>query len=225
MADRTVTALADVSSTGLLYAAVKNDVIYRSPDRGATWQPLDVNSVWVNEITPHPRDPATLFALTQDRGVLKTVDGGTSWVEINEGLSDHWATTLTFHPNDSDIIYVGTYAYGIFKSDNGGQSWMSVIKAPLESPAERERRLSATRDAQTRESAPAPPEAFWKCNDCHGWADATLDSFPRPTYHRAAANQRDWSGVVKRMRHRAQLAPTEEKDLIDYLNTYYGIEK
>ena len=67
-------------------------------------------------------------------GVFKSVDGGSSWSDINNGdLADlyprfcfkYTARKIIIHPNNSDIIYYLTYD-NIYKSTNAGTTWSNI---------------------------------------------------------------------------------------------------
>jgi len=217
-----VTTLAYNPRTGHLYAGVLSKGIYKSPLTGQAWQPLgDIKTHWVDEIVFHPVHQATFYAMTRNRGILKTVDGGKSWSELNDGINDEWVTTLTFDPKDSEVIYAGTHEHGIFKSINGGKTWTVLLEFALQSPAGRNEALLPKVDSNNKISIPPAPQAFKKCNGCHGWTDPLLNFHPH-TFFRMAANHRDWTGAVKRMSRRAQLLPGEETEILQHLNTYYG---
>jgi len=72
----------------------------------------------------HPLNPDTAYALTNFRGVWKTVDGGASnWIECNNGLTSQGVTYGSIHsslPNDMCVLVATA---GIFKSTDGGASW------------------------------------------------------------------------------------------------------
>ena len=73
-----------------------------------------------------PSNPQILYAGTRGSGVFKSVDGGTTWFPVNNGLviSSNWdsARGLIADPADSNILYVGM-AGGVFKSTDGGIHW------------------------------------------------------------------------------------------------------
>ncbi len=61
-------------------------------------------------------------------GMFKSVDGGKTWKEINNGLenADKNINCIAVHPSDENIVYVGTYRDGVFKSVNGGKNWSAA---------------------------------------------------------------------------------------------------
>jgi photosystem II stability/assembly factor-like uncharacterized protein len=67
------------------------DGVYRSRNGGATWQHMGLaRSEHIAEILVDPRDSSTVYVAAEgplwssggDRGVYKTVDGGTSWAHV-----------------------------------------------------------------------------------------------------------------------------------------------
>ncbi|NIW84296.1 MAG: hypothetical protein GWN18_17415, partial [Thermoplasmata archaeon] len=84
--------LASGCDVGLYGEARVNDAsvvnnIYRSPDRGVTWEPLldgDPFGAPVKRLLQHPSVPAVLVAATGS-GVWVSVDGGESWRSESDG--------------------------------------------------------------------------------------------------------------------------------------------
>ena len=104
----------------------------------------------------HPDNPAILYLSTGifDReaynsdceggvpggvGVLKSTDGGETWAEINNGLTDLYVGSLRMHPTNLQILfaatgnnacsgpYTGNIVSGLFRTTDGGASWTKVI--------------------------------------------------------------------------------------------------
>jgi hypothetical protein len=84
-----------------------------------------------------PADPGILYAGTQGiytepkgfRGLFKSIDGGASWLPVNNGLTglaDIGATitALVIAPNHSNVLYAGTSRDGIYKSVDGAATWV-----------------------------------------------------------------------------------------------------
>lgn len=66
-----------------------------------------------------------------DYGFFKSINGGSSWNRINNGLTNFYAQFLVTDPQNSGTIYAGTGG-GLFKSTNAGASWI-VINSGLTS--------------------------------------------------------------------------------------------
>ena len=59
-------------------------------------------------------------------GVYKSTNGGTSWTQVNSGLTNgEVVRAIAIHPTGPDTVYVGIYP-GVFKTTNGGTSWTAV---------------------------------------------------------------------------------------------------
>lgn len=64
-----------------------------------------------------------LYAGGQSRGLLKSVDGGATWVEANNGiLSAPQIKSISIDPGNAASILLGTYPLG-WMTPNGGQTW------------------------------------------------------------------------------------------------------
>ena len=84
-------------------------------------------STVVDGVDVHPRvkdllalPPRNLIAATS-KGLLRSGDGGRTWVRPGLGLADE-ISALAVSPNDIDVI-VAMNALGVFRSADGGQSW------------------------------------------------------------------------------------------------------
>lgn len=76
----------------------------------------------------HPLNPDTAYALTNFRGVWKTVDGGTTdWIECNNGLPATARRIVygSVHPNLPNDLCILATGVGIFKSTDGGALWVA----------------------------------------------------------------------------------------------------
>lgn len=120
-----VKSLAVAPTDGsVLYAGTGGQGIYRSTDRGLSWQATGLSGGFVYSLAVHPTDPQTVYAATWGSGVLVTTDGGASWDPRNTGLQeDLWLNSLDVDPTDGQTLYVGTHDSGVYKTTTGGASW------------------------------------------------------------------------------------------------------
>ena len=125
-------------------------VVYKTIDGGENW-----NAIWRGDnlaryILIDPRDTNVLYVSTGifDReaansnpetgdpggeGVLKSIDGGQTWTNINNGLNNLYVGTLFMHPTNPDILIAGTgnnqYSEnsGVYLTKDGGESWTQTL--------------------------------------------------------------------------------------------------
>ena len=71
-------------------------------------------------------DPMKIYAGTWGSGIYKSVDGGSSWHIINEGLGNLYVYSLAIDPLTSSTLYAGTYGDGVFKSVDEGNNWIQT---------------------------------------------------------------------------------------------------
>jgi hypothetical protein len=64
-----------------------------------------------------------------------------------------------------------------------------------------------------------PPEAFAKCNRCHGWTDPALNQTAHSLWL-MPPNRRDWNATVRRMSKPAGLTDDEARTVADFLTRY-----
>jgi len=126
--------------TSVAYAGTEPSNLYRSEDGGRSWQLLpalrDLPSEpnwsfpprpWthhVRTIALHPSDPDSLTVGIELGGVMRSRDGGTSWLDHNpQAHSD--AHLLLTNPAKPDRLYEAA-GQGIALSDDRGDSWQRL---------------------------------------------------------------------------------------------------
>jgi photosystem II stability/assembly factor-like uncharacterized protein len=115
-----------------LWAATES-ALFQSGDSGQNWQRFlhgDVLSVAVD-----PGNPLIIYAGVRYAGQFKSIDGGESWDNINEGISktsDGYPTSncFTINPSNTDEIVMSTGWIDLYKSITGGTGWF-LIAEPL----------------------------------------------------------------------------------------------
>jgi len=85
----------------------------------------DLNAI-VFAVALDSHNPQILYAGTESGGVFKSVDGGQSWFEINNGLPLYSAIlVLTPDPTSSGRMYAATDR-GVYKTVDGGTTWREM---------------------------------------------------------------------------------------------------
>jgi photosystem II stability/assembly factor-like uncharacterized protein len=115
----------DPAIPSTIYAA-RGSGIYKSTDGGENWMNTGLTA-WSFTIAIDPENPEIIYAGTLGAGISKSVDKGSTWASINNGLpADSNVRKILIDPAKPTTLYAGTYAKGIFKSANGGLNWISI---------------------------------------------------------------------------------------------------
>ena len=117
-------------------------VVYKSMNGGNTWEVIWRGDNLARYVLIDPSDVNVLYVSTGifDRegfetngiGVQKSVDGGISWKEINNGLRNLYVGSLAMHPENPQILLAGTgnntywEGAGVYLSTNGGENWKKI---------------------------------------------------------------------------------------------------
>lgn len=78
-------------------------------------------------IAVDPMTPTTIYVGTDGGGVYKSMDGGGSWVQANNGLFDLKVTALAIDWFTPSRVYVGTEDGGLFSSFDYGEKWAAPV--------------------------------------------------------------------------------------------------
>lgn len=114
----------DPSKSGRVLAATAT-AFFLSEDNAETWTNILNRPAWT--ITIDSKTPSTVYATTRTQGVFRSLDGGRTWQDINNGLTalSLGRAPVTIHPTNPQTLYVGN-AGGVFKSLDGGGHWFAV---------------------------------------------------------------------------------------------------
>jgi photosystem II stability/assembly factor-like uncharacterized protein len=125
------------------------DGVYRSLDGGATWKNMGLKgSEHIGMIAIDPRDSDVVYVAAQgplwsgggDRGLFRTVDGGSNWELILSGGEYTGVSEVYIDPRNPDVLFAvkhqrlrnvaalmnGGPESGIFKSVDSGKSWREL---------------------------------------------------------------------------------------------------
>ena len=123
------------TDTGIILVGAPEGGIWRTTNHGATWvsNTDTVISMQVSSIRFNPKTPSIVYAGTGDRdagnrnqrGVLKSTNGGVSWKLSNTGMGNRIVGMLAIDPIHSDTILAATNS-GIYRTLNAGANWTRV---------------------------------------------------------------------------------------------------
>jgi photosystem II stability/assembly factor-like uncharacterized protein len=118
----------------LVYAGT-DDGIYRSQDRGVSFERIDspMNDTPVWKVAFDPVDPNILFAGTRPATLFRSRDGGQHWQQLRADLAKECpnvriprVTSLVVDPTDHNIIWAGIEVDGVHSSVDGGETWTRI---------------------------------------------------------------------------------------------------
>jgi tetratricopeptide (TPR) repeat protein/photosystem II stability/assembly factor-like uncharacterized protein len=97
--------------------------LYRSSDRGATWESLPI-PFQADRVVSHPAIEQHLFGFPLDgERVMASVDGGETWQQLNDQTVEWMSQVSLFsNPARSELLYLVPH-YGAYRSEDGGQTW------------------------------------------------------------------------------------------------------
>jgi photosystem II stability/assembly factor-like uncharacterized protein len=148
-----------VAALGHPYGPNEERGIYRSTDGGRTFQKVLYKDAYTsgNDVKIDPSDPNVVYAaLWQQQqsfqeggsfgaasgGVFKSIDGGTTWKQLTDGLPQVLEANLAIAPGNSHVVYAmvahpdtggaaapagfGGGIVGFYKSTDAGEHWTLV---------------------------------------------------------------------------------------------------
>ncbi len=126
----------------LVWAGTEPSAVWRSEDAGASWQrsadldELPSSSEWsfpprpethhVRWIASHPTEPDRLWVAIEAGALIRTTDGGRSWIDRVPG-GPYDTHGLAVHPDAPDVLRSAA-GDGYFESDDAGQTWSSPME-------------------------------------------------------------------------------------------------
>ncbi len=113
----------DPSTSTTYYFGSSSGLVFKSTDSGATWTQIgDVSNSLINKILVHPTDSDIIFACSQNAGLYRTANGGTSWSNVTPGDGNSY--DVEFKPGDTNTVYAG--GQSVHKSTDGGASFSTI---------------------------------------------------------------------------------------------------
>ena len=109
--------------------------IYRSDDRGASFEKIDseLNDYDVWSVAIDPSAPDTMFAGCRPGAIFRSKNGGQDWHQLNAEFADECANiriprvlTMSVDPTDSRVVWAGVEVDGVRRSVDGGETWATI---------------------------------------------------------------------------------------------------
>ena len=113
-------SICDFSADGhlLVYAAWGNgswsDGVYEAIYMGETWEVRHYR-IYTRTVEANPMRWTSVYAGALDSGVFRSTDGGGTWQEMNQGLTNLDVIELSFCATDTTWLYAGTEGGGVFR--------------------------------------------------------------------------------------------------------------
>ena len=130
--------------------------VYKSIDAGSTWMHIGLEETrQISRIVIDPKDPNVVYvgalghayASNEQRGVYKSVDGGTHWTKVLDQGPDIGISDLAICSGQSQLLFAGTWhthrppwstyapidgpGGGIYRSQDAGKTWVRLSGAGL----------------------------------------------------------------------------------------------
>lgn len=123
--------------------------VLKSIDGGKTWASMGLEKTrHIGRIAVDPRNPETVyvaatgyhFSFNPERGLFKTVDGGTNWEKIYDAGDKVGVVDVLLNPSNPEIVFLAAYdkqripwnfqdggpQSGLYKSTDAGRTWRKL---------------------------------------------------------------------------------------------------
>jgi len=125
------------------------DGVYKSYDAGKTWVKLGLEKTrQISRILIHPKNPDIVYVAAQgaingptpDRGIYKSIDGGSSWTKVLFVNNLTGCSELSMDMNNPQVIFAAMWEHqrkpwqvisggegsGLYKTSDGGKNWKKI---------------------------------------------------------------------------------------------------
>ena len=126
---RAQVVVLDSNESGRVYAGT-TEGLFISRDTGKTWERATSNDLTVNTIQVDPADSNIILAGTELHGVLRSRDGGHTWVESNTGFVNRSIVRISIDPAVPGRFLVGEpfegRIGGFYSYNNLTNDWVTL---------------------------------------------------------------------------------------------------
>jgi photosystem II stability/assembly factor-like uncharacterized protein len=126
-----------LAQPGSVFLAVRMG-LFRSPDRGASWQDLEVGRfsplTYSRDVRVSPHDPRTLYAClspasrSENGSLYRSQDLGQTWARFDHGLAPRSTMMgVALHAADPEQVYCVTRHGQVFGTQDAGRTWRESL--------------------------------------------------------------------------------------------------
>jgi len=113
----------NAAGPNIIYAGTNGGGIFKSTNRGATWTPINngLTNLTIHSLAVDRTNGNKIFAgaeyANDTASVYGSIDGGNSWLKLNEGLPSYLDSieAIAISPKNSSLLYIGAYGGGVFQ--------------------------------------------------------------------------------------------------------------
>jgi len=129
----------DPKNSNHILASAYRFGVYESKDGGASWYRAGgmPDETVVYAIDFNPNNPSIVYAAVREAtiysptlhypgGVYKSINGGSNWFRMSNGLADDYVYDVAIDPNNVNVLYTAMHKTGVYKSIDGANTWFSV---------------------------------------------------------------------------------------------------
>jgi photosystem II stability/assembly factor-like uncharacterized protein len=128
-----------VRADGMFMLAATRSAAFVSHDSGATWKQAGLPSFLVG-IRGSAIAPDNAIVIAAREGVYRSVDGGTTWEHVVDGLPSKDITSVSVDVAHKRLLATSDSTGVIFASNDGGHSWKRGPTQVPVAPCQRHRR-------------------------------------------------------------------------------------
>jgi len=145
------------SEPGVLYAGVQPATLFRSTDRGESWELIEglydhpqrgewgpgAGGLCLHTILLDPANNQRMYIAVSAAGCYRTDDGGKTWIPLNKNVRADFMPDkfpefgqcvhkMAMHPSRPQVIFQQNHC-GVYRTDNSAEDWIDIGEGKLPS--------------------------------------------------------------------------------------------
>ncbi len=141
----------------VLYAGVQPATLFRSTDRGESWELIEglydhpqrgqwnpgAGGLCLHTIILDPTNPQRMYIAVSAAGCYRTDDGGLTWKPLNKNVRADFSPDkfpefgqcvhkMVMHPGNPQVLFQQNHC-GVYRSDNAAEDWIDIGEGLLPS--------------------------------------------------------------------------------------------